>query len=575
MLTAGSFSACSEFLDPEIDKTLDEDRVFENAAYFCGPLMESYNNIPNHFDYQMDVMTDNAVKNNLSGDYYLCGIGALRPNHNPLNNWTDCYWNIRLVNTFLSKMILDPESEIQTPVRFYPIEDDTDRADNLATFYRLRGEAFFLRAWWLASALRNFGGEGVDGKILGVPLVGDKILTTNDDLNIPRASYEECVKAIVADCDSAINLLPVEYKGSDRVIGKSQNGRANGIAAMALKARVLLYAASPAFNKPYDATKWETAAKAAGDAIQAIGGIGSAMSTYDQYYFDKLNNKDYQNRDIFMRSSISSGNQKFESENYPKSMYGSANVGVSQNFVDVFPDKDGYPIGESGLYDEDDPYTDRDPRLAMYVGYNGAQKGPDKYTLQCYQGGQDAYNPLRATSRSSYYLFKLTKSSVRLTPGSETKTSRANIILGLPELYLNFAEAAAKAWGVSGDPQGYGFNAKSVLSKVITRFGGGVAYLNTVVGEDADLFDAYVRIQRRIELAFEGHYYYDLRRWIGDKSTTTLNVPVYGIKIVQNNGTTTYQKVELEKREFISPFQPLPYDELFNAPALIQNYGWK
>lgn len=576
-LAAVALASCSDFLDPEIDATLDEQRVFENAAYFCGPLMESYNNIPKHFDYQMDVMTDNAVKNDFSGDYYLCGIGALRPNHNPLDTWTDCYWNIRLVNTFLSKMVLDPTSDIQTPVRFYPIESETDRADNLATFDRLRGEAYFLRAWWQATLLRNFGGEGVDGRMLGVPVVGDRILTTKDDLNLPRATYAACVDSIVRDCDRAIALLPLEYKGAHRVTGKSQNGRANGIAAMALKARVLLYAASPAFNKPYDAAKWEAAAEAAGDAIAALGGIGAAMATYDQYYFDKLNDKDYQNRDIFMRSSISTNNQKFESENYPKGMYGSAGVGVSQNLVDAFPDERGYPIDAAGsLYDADDPYAHRDPRLKLFVGYDGARRGPENYTLARYEGGQDAYNPLRATSRSAYYLFKLTKASVRLTPGSETKTSRANIILGLPELYLNFAEAAARAWGVTGDPEGYGFNARTVLDKIITRYGGGVAYLDEVVGTDAAKFDAYVRMQRRVELAFEGHYYYDLRRWIGDRSLETLNVPVYGVRITRDGEhPATYERVELERREFLSPYPPIPYMELFNAPALVQNYGWE
>ncbi|MDR0714205.1 MAG: RagB/SusD family nutrient uptake outer membrane protein [Bacteroidales bacterium] len=577
-VVAVALTACSDFLDPKTDNTMTEEEVFSNAAYFAGPLMDAYNGIADIYDIAMDNMTDNSVDSHFSGDYYLCGTGALRPNNNPLNNWVGGYRQIRRLNQFLSRMVLDTTAVIPTPVRFYVIKTPQDSIDNVREFYRLLGEAYFVRAYWKWELLQNFGGIAADGiTALGVPEVGDRVLEVTDNLNLPRATYAESVQSIVNDCDTAAKLLPVEYKGSDKVTGEQMNGRASGIAAMALKARVLLYAASPAFNPSGDITLWEKAAIAAGEAIKAVGGLAN-LSTVNNYYFLQLNNGVYQHRDIIFRSKLRTGNRLYENNNYPQSMYGSATTNPSQNYVDAFPDKNGYPISESTLYQEDNPYVDRDPRLALYVAYNGSPMGPSGYhTIASYKGGEDAWSVLRNSSRTSCYLKKLLRTDhITLVPGSETGTPRARIVLGMPELYLNFAEAANEAWGVKGDPMSFGFTAATVLQRIHQRYSAGNVYLNSVINTDAGLFRTYIRNERRIELAFEGHYYYDLRRWIADKSTATLNVEVYGMEITQNDDSSfSYNpRVLMEKRSFSSPFQPIPYMEIYNSPALVQNYGW-
>lgn len=582
--------ACSDFLEPQTDNTMDEDDVFANAAYFCGPLMDAYDALADNFDIAMDNMTDNAVSRNLSGDNYLCATGALSPDRNPLNNWVDGYRQIRRVNQFLSKMKLDPDAVVPTPVRFFKISVAQDSIDNVREFWRLYGEAYFLRAFYNSELLKNFGGATSSNGLLGIPLVGDRILEVTDDLKIPRSSYTDCVKAIINDCDTAIKYLPVEYKGTDRVTGASMNGRASGISARALKARVLLYAASPAFNPDNDLQKWEDAAIAAGEAIRSVGGgfqnlvnAPASSATEDignAYYFNQLQNKDWNDngRDLFFRAAVWTGNKQYENDNYPPSMYGSALNNPSQNFVDAFPDKNGYPISESTIYDENNPYVDRDPRLALYVAFNGAKMGPaDYHTIESYVNGVDAYNPLRNTSRTSYYLRKLLRpKTVSLIPGaSAAATQRSRIILGKPELYLNFAEAANEAWGVTGDPQGFGFTAKAVLEKIHLKYACGNQYLNNVIGNDSDKFRDYIRNERRLDLSFEGHRYYDLRRWISDGKPDALNVDIYGMKITKNDdGTYTYVPVLLEKRDFRSSWQPIPYSEVFNA-SIVQNAGWE
>lgn len=573
-----SVASCG-FLEPETDNTRDEG-VLDEVAYFCGPLNAVYDDLPTLFDLSMDAMTDNAVIRNMSGSYFNCGVGSLSPNDNPIGMWARGYKNIRNINIFMKRMILDESTEYKTPVRFFTFNSETDYKNNLNMFWRLKGEAYILRAYWLAELLRNYGGLGENGEMLGVPLVGDRILEVGkDDLNIPRATYEECVKAIIADCDSAVVAcrLPDKYTGEDPVYGKSIRQHVSGAAAKAIKARVLLYAASPAFNPAGDVRKWEAAAIAAGDAIKAITGNApldqKLFSSRDEYYFTQTDNIDWKNYDVIMKGRVKKGNSEFEKSHFPPQLYGNASINVTQNFVDAFPDADGYPIAESGSYNPQDPYANRDARLGLFVGHNGGKIG--NYTLNTVEGGADAFDPILLTSRSNYYLKKALRMSVVLTPGHSTATPRVNILYGLPELLLNYAEAANMAWGVASDPKGYGFTAKDALNLIVTRDNAktGNRYLQNVIGADNVKFNDYVRLQRRIEMCFEGHYYYDLRRWYAADGNwqDKLNVEIFGISI---SSDMDYNPVRLEKRLFASPYQPIPYSETLSA-GLVQNKGWR
>ncbi|MFA6591904.1 MAG: RagB/SusD family nutrient uptake outer membrane protein [Bacteroidales bacterium] len=568
-----AFAASCDFLDPETDNTRDES-LLDEAAYICGPLNKVYSNIPVFFDNSMDIMTDNAVKRDCLGDYYRCSLGALSPDFNPLGIWASAYNNIRYLNIFLDKMKLNDETSYKTPVRFIELQDATSIEQNIQTFWRLKGEAWGLRAYWMEELLKNYGGWTSSGELLGVPMVGSEILDYNDNLKIPRATYQECVDAIVADCDSAltIGMLPDKYEGTSIVYGATFRGRLSGAAVKALKARVLLYAASPAINTKNDISQWEKAAIAAAEAIKSIGGINAAFSTREEYYFTQADNVTWGKWDMIMGGRVQAGNSSFENANYPPRCYGDAQINVSQNYVDAFPDANGYPISESSSYDKNNPFGNRDPRLDMFVAGNGSTIG--SYTINTTEGGLDEYKLTSRTSRSGYYLKKTLRTSVSLTPGSSTSTKRVNVILGLPELLLNYAEAANRAWGVTGDPQALGFNAKQALNRILVRDNAktGADYLNNVIGTDSGKFEDYVRLQRRIELSFEGHYYYDLRRWYASESNWEdyINVTVNGARISKDN---VYTSIPLEKRVYSSPWQPIPFSEIFNA-ELTQNKGW-
>lgn len=564
--------ASCDFLEPETDNTRGSE-VLDDPAYFCGPLNDAYDNLPSMFNLAMDAMTDNAVIRNFSGEYFSSASGGLSPALNPLGCWSSDYANIRLLNIFLNRMVLNDDHEFKTPIRFFALNNESDYENNMKMFWRLKGEAYALRAWYYFDLLRNYAGEGTDGQMLGVPLVGDKVLDQSQDLNIPRATLSECVKAIVDDCDSALvaGKLPNLYKGTtDVVYNQSLSPHVSGAAAKAIKAKTLLLYASPAYNKENDDSRWVEAAKAAAEAIKAVGGINTKFFSYEEYYFSKVNNTSITQDNVILKGKWVLGDRTLETNNYPSMLYGNANLNVSQNLVDSFTDTRGYPIAESPSYNPSKPFDNRDARLDLFVGRDGGKIGG--YVIDI--SGAERYNPLTCTSRSGYYLKKaLNCNQVVCGPSNAVKgTPRACIMIGLPELYLMYAEAANEAWGISSDPENVGFTAKDALKRILVRYNkDGDTYMNAVIGTDKGRFREYVRTQRRIELCFEGHYYYDLRRWYAgeDDWKSKLNVMVYGIKATE----TGYDHVKLEKRNFRAAYPPIPYTEVYNA-GLVQNKGW-
>ena len=580
-----SISAACNFLDPEHDNTRDED-ILDDAAYFCGPLNAVYNNLPSVFDVQMDVLTDNAVDRTQTGNYYRAATGAMSPNLNPNDVWASAYSNIRLLNIFLSRMVLNDKHPYKTPVAFFAFTNDAAYTNNLNYFYRLKGEAFGLRAWWMLKLMYTYAGESTDGQLLGVPIVGDAILDQSLDIaDYPRASFDDCIKCIVDDCDSAlvVGKLPNIYAGTDLAYGSAFRSHMSGAAVKAVKAKALLLAASPAFNRTGDVTKWQAAAQAAYDAIAALGTVSAtapAWQARDAYYFSGLSNNENAVYDVVFRGKYVTGNNALETDNYPAGIYGNATVNVSQNFVDAFTDNQGYPIAESTSYNPAVPYAGRDARLSQFVACNGytyAVSGKYSYTVDISENGYDTNNTLNKGSRSGYYLLKtLRPTQVSLMAGNTQSTPRANILIGLPDMLLMFAEASNEAWGPTTAGPGMAIDAQTALKRILTRDSGNSSmdtYLTTVIGTDQAKFRDYVRNQRRIELAFEGHYYYDLRRWYAADAAwqDKLNVTVYGTSY---NSVSGYSKIELEKRKFTSHWTPIPYSEVYNG-GVKQNKGWE
>ncbi len=500
-----------EFLDPRPIEDLTTDELLGHADYGEGLLAQAYAILNTDYIDYTEYYTDNAVPSVPGGNSLALGSWTLQGN--PIGNWDSWYEAIGYLNMYIH----DCRGLI------YSVSDG---ALNKILQKQRMGEAYFMRAWYQWLLLRTYAGYPAGGsECLGYPIV-TKVLTTADNLDRPRNTYEECVAQIAADCDSAIALLPKWYNGSASYNNNSNAGRGSGMAAWALKARVYLYAASPAYG-PSTHDLWVRAAQVAHDAIDFYGGL-------NLHDFDYTTNNSASLNNIWIQPEYSSNNWEYSF--YPPSLFGYGSCNPSQNLVDAFPASNGYPIDKTSLYNPSNPYASRDSRLERFIFRNGTRyNGKD---IQTYVGGADAPGGLSLQgTRTGYYLKKLLNPNVRLTPGDVTTGYRFKVFLSKTELYLNFIEAANEAYGP--DDATLGYSASTVLAHIRNRAGIDSdpstpgqqdQYRLDQANAGKDAFRELIHNERRIELSFEGHRFWDMRRW-----NMPLNHTVKGVRITKSD----------------------------------------
>lgn len=563
--------SCTEFIDPIYVGYEEDEDVWANSHYAHGVLDKIYDwindNTSDFYGIEADYLTDNSVQNNDVSRYATGGANA---SYYPLGLWDFHYRNILHVNQYL-------EYGLEIPITI----DDTIPTDRVEEKKHRFGEAHFLRAWSESELLKQYGGpiDAEKSQIMGVPLLRG-VLTTDEISEIPRSSYEDCVLAILSDLDTAIAYCPFDYDGSTAVTSEQYTGRATQRAALALKSRVLLFAASPAFNPTNDALKWLDAAAAAYDAIMMDGGL------LDLGDLDDENNENHV--DVIWKTLLSKNNN-MENDHYPPSFYGNGRCNPSQNLIDAFPMFDGTPISSNlSIYDKTNPYVNRDERFEKFIVYNG-ETLYDYKTIQTYVGGDDAKGGLRNdATRTGYYMQRFTvdaatDSDPRAAEGKSTSGFTFVRLLDREELYLNFAEAANEA---GTDPlvalPGLDFSAYEVLLKVRERGGenatGYLDYLQRTGQLTKENFRELVKNERRIEFCFRGFRYWDLRRWL--EPLEVINEPVKGIQITYDTSLGVelfeFEEIVVEPRNYRENtyYGPLPYDEVYASDVLLQNYGW-
>lgn len=551
-------TSCKKLLEPDPDNSLTEDQILANQAFAEGLLLNAYKDMPAASSFDEDVITDDAVTNDPNSDYRLMATGSWTSSSYPLAKWSRAYKEIFYINSFLEKY-----DQV--------IWDDKNSAVNELHKKRLAGEAYGLRAWWQYQLLQYHAGETPDGQMLGFPIIL-KTMGINDELNLPRNSFDECVDQILADCDKAIENLPdtyADHAGSadyNRAMGARWTNRMTGFAARALKASVSLFAASPAFNPENDITKWDRAARAAGELLQLNGGLAALSPTGLTWYLDNTDPEI-----IWSRAIVSS--RGLETTNFPPSLLGNGRTNPSQQLVESFPMKNGYPIDDPlSLYTPADPYQSRDPRLAAYILYNGNSlgvKGPIETDVDA---PIDGVNKQTNSTRTGYYVKKLLLDNVSLTKPAQNQNHFITYFR-FTEIFLAYAEAANEAYGPNADPQGYGFTTRTILKAIRKR--GGIdqpdAYLNALSGKNN--FRTLIRNERRIELCFEGQRFNDLRRW---KDLNTFKTSVKGVTITKAGTGFTYSYKDVESRKYqdYMIFGPIPYGETLRSDLLKQNKGW-
>ena len=425
------------------------------------------------------------------------------------------------------------------------------------------GQIYFLRAYYNLEILKRFG---------GYPLV-KTVLTTSDDLNIPRSTYDECVDYIVDLCGQAAELLPITY-------ATNQLGRATKGAALALKARTLLYAASPLFNDPtqvddtfehgkYDASKWEKAAEAAAAVIK--------LNTYGLYtdgkgYEDFFYTLDKNNEIILSR--MCAAHNDVERLNGPVSITnGEGGTCPSLNLVNDYEMIDGKAFDWNDPEHAANPFANRDPRFEKSILYNGST-WMNNMVVETFTGGKD-FTGVKAT-RTGFYIRKFCNISASWN-APIGKAFHCFPLLRYGDLLLMYAEAMNEAYGPDTDSKGYGLTARQAVALIRERAGltGNIDLSETVPAGNREKMRIAIQHERRIELAFEEHRHLDLRRW--KLAEQVLNQPVLGLKIdKKEDGTFTYTPQVVESREFTPKMYlyPFPQSEMSRNTNLKQNTGW-
>ena len=470
--------------------------------------------------------------------------GGWSPANPYSNTWSKAYTAIADVNMYLEK--LD-----QTDISDWKYNGDyRNWVAQMELFpYELR----FLRAYFYFELFKTYG---------DVPLVTTTL--TNAQANtIPRTSADTIVKFIVDECDAVAPYLPVTY-GTE--IG-AEVGRATRVAAFALKARTLLYAASPLHNPDGDKVKWERAAEACKYILDNADTWGLKLSTYGALW----------GHDAFFNQELIFGlgrgeNNAFEMANYPIGVEnGSSGNCPTQSLVDQYEYQDnGETFGQRHPGDIDlsseDPYEGLDPRFALTVVKNGDEwptNGAQKKAIETFVGGFNGAPKYGATP-TSYYLRKYVDGSCVTTADNQTTRRHTWILFRLGEFYLDYAEAVFYATGSANDAT-YGLTANEAVNKLRSR----ADIQMPLFKEDGEAWVERYERERLVELAFENHRFWDVRRWKkGAQYFKTIQVASISPSLQLTRSTIT--------RQWDDKFNlyPIPQSELIKNVNLTQNPGW-
>ncbi len=544
--------------------TFDDISNFPDKAE--GILLNGYTGLVNQYSFS-EAATDDAVNNNLNNSYKRIALGELNAQFNPAARW-DNYEQVFWVNQFL-KIVEEGETQWSR-----------DTLTNTMFEMRMKGEALALRALHHFYVLQAHAGVGQSGQLLGIPYFTE-FIESDGNFNVPRLSFEASVQAIMADFDAALELLPTDYGLSAANVDPWYSSledfdyakygivndsffdlRISGRIVKALKARLALFAASPSYldSQSY----YEMAATNAAQILNTIGGVAGLDPNGNEFYASDAN---IQSRESLWRGSIGGNSTTYERRMFPPSVNGNGEINPTHNFVMAFPMQDGFPATASNGFDPQNPYANRDPRLEKYVVVNGAEYGGGTINTG-FGGGNDRLDSIQGQSTTTgYYLKKLLHPEVRINNDGTAQGKRhADVYFRYTELFLILAEAANEIAGP--DHQVDGISARDVIAAIRNRAGITQPdnYLASITTKEA--MRELIRNERRIELSFEGHRFWDIRRW-----GLPLNDAAKGY-FFDGNNYTELPSVEIRNYQSFATYMPIPNSEILKFSELEQNNGW-
>jgi hypothetical protein len=589
------FTGCDkEYFDTQPDNLLSVEGIFSNRTQTERWWAGLFSSIPDIWDQPYGFIYGITSDENDASNWTNPGMnsGAITPDGTP-SNFSALYEKIRLATIFLERV--DSNKEIL----------DLVNGEELIKNYK--GEARFLRAFYYWTMMKQLGPVAIAPLVAGKP---------EDNFQIPRSTWDESVNFVLSEIEKAKLDLPADYylTGTTTVDG-AQVGRINTIIATALESQILLYHASPLFNgnteladfknldgtvlfnQVYDASRWANAAakaKAAIDLAESNGKSLFKVADANPFRAAFLSVRDlywdgWKTEGIWLRPAT--GNYNWEIHCSPRSTDGTAYNGIAvvQSLVDEYRMADGKKITESTTYNETTyasaatpyyvagtnvMYTNREPRFYAQVTFNGAlnpgkaKAGASNSRVEFFASGTSGKSASpRDWPKTGYTARKNIHPTFNVSTGS---IGRPAMLIRLAELYLNYAEALNESSPGNADILIY-------LNKIKTR--AGVPALASGLSQ-SEIRDE-IRHERRIELSFEGHRYFDVRRWkIADLPGSNQGGAFYGMDM--NKGavlsdpafhkrTLSFSRTPWQRKCY---FMPYGQNEMDRNKQLVQFPGY-
>ena len=544
---AFTLSSCNGFLDREEDSFIDKTATFDSYNRTKQYLTYAYTLLPDGLNrFSREAMlasaTDDAEFAIESAEIQQFNNGSWNALNNPDDVWNRYYSGISKCCT-----LLENTDHVNLDISRLDPDKQVEYANSLKDIRMWRAEARFLRAYFHFELLKRYG---------PIPIVTSTLSINGNYENTPRPTMKEVVDFIAKECDIAADTLELTpWRNVNDAFGRATKG-----AALALKSRLLLYAASPLYvdfgdtneaNKPTDVALWKSAA----DAAKAVIDLNQyeLASSYADLFKNDFQNKEY----IFVRRYAA--NSDFEKSNFPVSFGGKGGTNPSQNLVDDYEMLDGTPFDWNDPAKAAQPFENRDARLGATILMNMAPfKGKKVAT---YPEGADA-SPNPNATKTGYYLRKFLNEDVNIQTGGSS-SGHVVPLFRLAEIYLNYAEALNECDPTNPDIALY-------LNKVRNR-----ASLPNVSALSQEQMRTVIQHERRVELAFEEHRSWDVRRW--KIASSTLGAPLMGVQIERKPlGGYTYMPVKVEQRVFQPKmyWYPIPQSEVLKLKQWKQNNGW-
>jgi len=557
--------ACDDFFTVNDKELIDKKLVVKNEEFFTGLWSNLYHSLDNGFMEVGSTMlanaSDEADSNVPFGPTTVFNEGSWNSYNNPYNrSWGFYYQTINNANYFLEI------SDTTTNTEFVFYKDYANYPDDKAKYNRFlanlmayRIDAKFFKALAHFQLWKMYG---------NVPIVNN-VITKEEAAQLKQATTPEMltyISGILNQIIAEFNVLE-NKPGSAYKLGKwdpSSLGRITKGAALALKCRLFLYAASPLHNnETYNLAYCDSAAKAAASIINS--NIYSVAIGYRKLQFNRTATNP---ENILDTRSDVLDNNLMETWNYPKGgLPKYVNIpGIcsnatcpSQNLVDAYDKLSGY--------DDAKPNLKRDFRLSQTVYFDGDLNNGTQ--IESFRGGKDGIGDKNATT-TGYYLKKFVNDTITLPVG--TVAPHVWYVFRYSEVLLNYAEAMFNAYGNA--KKGYitvgnDLNATDAINIVRLRDGRNTGNLAIT----APLTNDIIRRERQVELAFEGHRFWDVRRW--KIASITENLPLRGMNItVANNVKQFNPNYVVETRKFVTGMElfPIPYTEMHLYPSWKQNW---